>query len=79
MALHVQRKVEFCASPSEFASPSYYLTAVTLLAGDLGTCIWNALVATHTFMTIVLRRSLPQALAVAFVVLAWAAVVLACE
>lgn len=56
-----------------------HIGAVTLLAGDLGTCIWNAVVAVHTFMTIVLRRSVPRMVVVILLVAGWSIVILLCK
>ncbi|KAH7104919.1 hypothetical protein BKA62DRAFT_429701 [Auriculariales sp. MPI-PUGE-AT-0066] len=50
--------------------------AAMLLAGDLGVCIWNAVVAMHTFMAIVLRRTLSTWAVIFVLVLGWAAILL---
>ncbi|EJD44261.1 hypothetical protein AURDEDRAFT_114352, partial [Auricularia subglabra TFB-10046 SS5] len=57
--------------------PTCTAQAVTLLAGDLGTCLWNAIVALHTFTTIVLRRSVPKSVVILLVVTGWTAVIIA--
>jgi len=52
------------------------IQAALLLAGDLGTCMWNAVVAVHTFMTIALRATMPNWVVAAIVVLGWSTLLL---
>jgi len=55
--------------------PSCTLQAVALLAGDLGTCFWNIVIAVHTFVTIVVGKRFHHVAVWIVVISGWLAVV----